>query len=65
VTVTTTTSGTKQSIGAAKVLRCRRGMVKATKRVHGKKVVACVARKKRHVKHVHVVIHRREPVFTG
>lgn len=36
---------TKTAIGVAiTIVRCRPGMVKTTKRVHGYRVVACVAR---------------------
>lgn len=49
-----------QSTVTKKPLRCKKGKVKKTKRVHGKKVTVCVPKKK--VKAVHV---RRPPSFTG
>jgi hypothetical protein len=54
-----------QSISATRVMRCRRGMVKVTKRVHGRKLIACVAKKKRHAARARRRVHRRDPVFTG
>jgi hypothetical protein len=67
-TGTTTSIGAiTQSIGATRVMRCRHGMIKRTKRVHGQRVVACVAKKKRHAvrRHRHAIVRRRDPAFTG
>jgi hypothetical protein len=67
-TGTTTSIGAiTQSIGATRVMRCRHGMIKRTKRVHGQRVVACVAKKKRHAvrRHRHAIVRRRDLAFTG
>ncbi len=61
---TASVTANKQAVQSKKILRCARGKVKKTKRVHGKKVVVCVPKKKS----VHAVVIRRRvrpPQFTG
>jgi hypothetical protein len=64
----TSMSATKVSVGAAKAVRCPRGSTRTMKRIHGRKQLACVAKKKRHLsakKKRRLVVHRRDPSFTG
>jgi hypothetical protein len=58
----TTTSGVLGVKGHRKPLKCKHGKVKKTKKVHGKKVVVCVA--KTHAKKLSRPAHSRSG-FTG
>jgi hypothetical protein len=66
--VRTSMSATRVSIGAAKSVRCPRGTSRSMKRVHGHRVLACVAKKRRHVaanRQHRPFVRRRDPSFTG
>jgi hypothetical protein len=54
-------SAKKQAVNAIKVIRCGRGKVKDTKRIHNKAVAMCVPKRDKPV-----VVHRLpSPQFTG
>jgi uncharacterized repeat protein (TIGR01451 family) len=60
VSGTSSVTANKQAVSPITIVRCGHGKVKTTKKVHGRKVTVCVAKK-----HVHIKRKRKLPHFTG